>query len=265
MTTTTSPKKIYVIGDFNAHFSIPDDKHKNAGYGSSLYNWYYSNNIHVDVLRTTAYFKTSVPSLYIPTVHPKRLNQPKPEQKQEQVEIINSTSIKNNIDSFLANTQNDDILFFILHIGMTDAKKSYPVIPNTSIYFAKNPFSVFVDGNTYVEPSDYQSNMEYIIQQLITTHPNTKIFLISPQSNTDLYSSIEYSDIAKNVQSIYSSHVILIDSTSFITNDDFNLNSSIINNDGHHKIFKEIQNVIKSSHVDMKPMTLLTQRQRQHS
>jgi hypothetical protein len=276
--TTPASKRIYIIGDYNSHFSLSDyDPERNGrykhvgygGYGSLLYNWYnYSTN--VDVLRTTPYFKTSVPSLFSPILHPKlfkldrdvhNIEEPQPTQ----VDVINSTSIKNNIDSFLEDTVYDDILFFILHIGITDAKKLYPVDSSgnskSNIYLAKNPYSLFIDGNTYVEPSVYESNIEYIVQQIINTHPNSKIFLISPQSNINLYSSTEYSNITKNIWENYSSHVILIDSSKFITPDDFNYKNIIINTQGHYKIFKQIQDVIKSNHPDMKPLNLQSQKQ----
>jgi hypothetical protein len=256
--TTPASKKIYIIGDYNSHFSLSDGQ---CGYGSLLYNWY--NN--VDVLRTTPYFKTSVPSLFIPSSHPKllKLNSDGHNIEEPQptlVDIINSTSIKNNIESFLENTVDDDILFFILHVGITDAKKSYPVDPSgnskSKMYLAKNPYSFFIDGNTYVEPTVYESNIEYIVQQIINAHPNSKIFLISPQSNINLYSSTEYSNITKNIWEKYSSHIILIDSSKVITHDDFNFNNIIMNNSGHYKIFKEIQDVIKSSYMDMKPLNI---------
>jgi hypothetical protein len=278
--TNPSSKRIYIIGDYNAHFSVSDYfnetngryKHDgHGGYGSLLYNWYNSFT-NVDVLRTTPYFKTSVPSLFIPTLHPELLNLDRDvhnieEPQPTQVDIINSTSIKNNIDSFLEDTVYDDILFFILHIGITDAKKSYPVDVDpsgnskSSVYLAKNPYSFFIDGNTYVDPTVYESNIEYIVQQIINTHPNSKIFLITPQSNINLYSTTEYSNITKNIWEIYSSHLILIDSSKVITPDDFNFNTIIINTNGHYKIFKEIQDVIKSTHTDMKPLNLQSKKQ----
>jgi hypothetical protein len=208
----TSLPKIYVIGDYNAHFSF-----EQAGYSVLLDSWYNGSAV---TLRTTPYIKS-------------------------ENSIINTTSIKNNLPSLLSTTSSENILYFILHTGTTDAKN----------IIKKHTF--FLETDTYVEPSLYQSNLESIIQQINTSFPDKKIFVFTPMFNSILYENKEYIDIVSGLSTnVDLKNVVVVDFSTFVSSDDFNVENIIFNQTTHYKIFSQLQNLIKKSYPELKPLTL---------
>jgi len=208
----TNLPKIYVIGDYNSHFSFED-----AGYSKLLDSWYNGSAVTV---RTTPYIKG---------------------QQGE----INTTTIKEKLAALIASTSNENILYFILHTGTTDAKN----------VIKKHTF--FLDTATYVDPLTYQSNLESIIQQINTSFPDKKIFVFTPMFNSSLYDNKEYIDIINGISTNTSlKNVYIIDFSSTITTDDFNSKNIIFNQTTHYKIFSKLQSEIKNSHAELKPLSL---------
>ena len=212
---TTSSPKIYVIGDYNSHFSFED-----SGYSVLLDNWYNGTAVS---LRTTPYTKG-------------------------ENYMINSESIKENLPNLLRKASSDNVLYFILNIGTTDAKN----------IIKKHSF--FLDSDTYVEPTIFKTNLEDIITQINYSFPKKKIFVFTPFFNKDLYHNQEYIDIVNSISNNSSlSNVYVIDFSSILSSDDFNEQNIIIKQTTHYKVFTMLQQLIKKSCPELKPISLSQQ------
>jgi hypothetical protein len=208
----TSLPKIYVIGDYNAHFSF-----EQAGYSVLLDSWYNGSAVTV---RTTPYVRS-------------------------ENSIINTTSIKSNLPSLLSSASSENILYFILHTGTTDAKN----------IIKKHTF--FLETDTYVESSLYQSNLESIIQQINVSFPDKKIFVFTPMFNNALYENKEYVNVVSGLSTnVNLKNVVIVDFSTFISSDDFNIENIIFNQTTHFKIFNQLKNLIKKSYPEVKPLSL---------